>query len=135
GAAQGVLARNFAFLDDGMGAFRTEMGASWSNTAVIIATEFGRTAAPNGAGGTDHGTATAAFLAGGAVQGGRGLADWPGWRGAAPYQTGHLRRTADLRALIKGVLSDHMRVPRVSLERDVFPESALVSPLQGLLRS
>ncbi|MEZ6022359.1 MAG: DUF1501 domain-containing protein [Hyphomonadaceae bacterium] len=75
GLDQGVLARNFTALDDGLDAFRTEMGPAWNNTIVLIATEFGRTAAPNGGGGTDHGTGAAAFLAGGAINGGRVLAD------------------------------------------------------------
>lgn len=135
GAAQGALARNLGLLDDGVDAFKREMGPAWANTAVIIATEFGRTAAPNGAGGTDHGTAAAAFLAGGAVQGGRVLADWPGLAQNALYQNRDLRPTADLRGLIKGVLSDHMRVPRAALESAVFPDSADARPVQGLMRA
>ena len=68
GLEQGALARNLTSLDDGLDAFKTEMGPAWRNTVVIIATEFGRTVAPNGGSGTDHGTGAAAFLAGGAVQ-------------------------------------------------------------------
>jgi uncharacterized protein (DUF1501 family) len=136
GAAQGPLARNLGLLDDGIGAFKTEMGpAWWSNTAVIIVTEFGRTAAPNGAGGTDHGTAAAAFLAGGAVQGGRVLADWPGLSSGALYQNRDLKPTLDIRAAIKGVLADHMRVPNAALDSAVFPDSSSVRPVQSLLRA
>ena len=135
GTAQGALARNLSLLDDGIGAFKTEMGPEWVNTAVVIVTEFGRTAAPNGAGGTDHGTAAAAFLTGGAIRGGRVLADWPGLTQSALYQRRDLRPTIDLRGVIKGVLSEHLRVPNAPLERDVFPESALARPVLGLLRS
>lgn len=135
GAAQGALARNFGLLDDGIGAFKTEMGPAWANTAVVVVTEFGRTAAPNGAGGTDHGTAAAAFLAGGAVQGGRVLADWPGLSSGALYQNRDLKPTADIRAVIKGVLADHLRVPNAALDSTVFPESASVRPAQSLLRA
>ena len=135
GAAQGTLARNLGLLDDGIGAFKTEMGPAWANTAVIIVTEFGRTAAPNGAGGTDHGTAAAAFLAGGAVQGGRVLADWPGLSSGALYQNRDLKPTVDIRAVIKGVLAEHMRVPASALDSAVFPDSANVRPLQSLLRA
>ncbi len=135
GGAQGALARNLGLLDDGIGAFKTEMGPAWTNTSVIIVTEFGRTAAPNGAGGTDHGTAAAAFLAGGAVQGGRVLADWPGLTSAALYQNRDLKPTVDIRAVIKGVLGDHMRVPNAALDLSVFPDSASIRPVQGLLRA
>jgi uncharacterized protein (DUF1501 family) len=135
GLDQGPLARNLAALDDGVGAFKTEMGPAWSNTAVIIATEFGRTAAPNGAGGTDHGTGAAAFLAGGAVHGGRVLADWPGLSPSALYQNRDLRATTDVRGVIKGLLADHLRVPNAALENDVFPGSADARAVPGLMRA
>ncbi|MBS0384231.1 MAG: DUF1501 domain-containing protein [Proteobacteria bacterium] len=135
GAAQGALARNLGLLDDGVDAFRTEMGPAWANTAVIVVTEFGRTAAPNGAGGTDHGTAAAALLAGGALRGGRVLADWPGLSSAALYQNRDLKPTIDIRAVIKGVLADHMRVPNAALDSIVFPDSASIRPVQSLLRA
>lgn len=135
GLEQGALARGLATLDAGLDAFRIEMGPAWSNTAVIIATEFGRTAAPNGAGGTDHGTGAAAFLAGGAIRGGRVLADWPGLERGALYEARDLRPTTDLRAVFKGVLADHLRVSTAALERDVFPDSAEARPVQGLIRT
>jgi uncharacterized protein (DUF1501 family) len=129
-----VLMRNLAALDDGLGAFKTEMGQAWRDAAVIIVTEFGRTAAPNGANGADHGTASAAFLAGGSIAGGRVLADWPGLAPRALYQGRDLRPTLDLRAMFKGVLADHLRVPSAALEREVFPDSAAIAPMQGLIR-
>ncbi len=135
GLEQGPLARNLTLLDDGLDSFKIEMGEAWRDTIVIIATEFGRTAAPNGAGGTDHGMAAAAFLAGGAIDGGRVLADWPGLAQGALYENRDLRPTTDLRAIIKGVLADHLRVPNAALERDVFPDSAAVRPMRGLLRA
>lgn len=134
GAALGALARNLAALDDGIDAFKREVGPAWSNTAIILATEFGRTARPNGAGGTDHGTGAAAFLAGGAVRGGRVLSDWPGLSTGALYQNRDLRSTTDLRGVLKGVLSDHLRVPSAALERDVFPGSSAARPVQDLMR-
>jgi uncharacterized protein (DUF1501 family) len=134
GLDQGPLARGLTSLDDGLDAFKTEMGPAWSNTVVVIATEFGRTAAPNGAGGTDHGTGAAAFLAGGAVRGGRVLADWPGLAHGALYEQRDLRPTTDLRGVFKGVLADHLQVSSAALERDAFPDSAAVRAAQGLLR-
>jgi uncharacterized protein (DUF1501 family) len=134
GLAQGALPRGLSALDNGLDAFKTEMGPAWANTVVVIATEFGRTAAPNGAGGTDHGTGAAAFLAGGAVNGGRVLADWPGLSRGALYEQRDLRPTTDLRAVFKGVLADHLQVSSAALERDAFPDSATARPAQGLLR-
>jgi uncharacterized protein (DUF1501 family) len=135
GIEQGALARNLAQLDNGLDAFKTEMGAEWRNTVVIIATEFGRTAAPNGGNGTDHGTGAAAFLAGGAVHGGRVLADWPGLSNSALYEGRDLRPTIDLRAVFKGVLADHMRISTAALDRDAFPDSDGVRATQDLVRS
>jgi uncharacterized protein (DUF1501 family) len=102
---------------------------------VVAITEFGRTAHPNGTGGTDHGTATAGFVFGGAVAGGRVIADWPGLSGAALYQGRDLAPTADLRSLLKGVLGDHLGVTSADLEQRIFPDSAAARPLQGLMRA
>lgn len=135
GLEQGALARGLTSLDDGLDAFKREMGPAWANTVVIIATEFGRTVAPNGANGTDHGTGMAAFLAGGAVRGGRVLADWPGLARGALYEGRDLRPTTDLRGVFKGILADHLRVPNAALERDAFPDSGSVPGVQGLLRA
>lgn len=135
GLEQGPLARGLTSLDDGLDAFKTEMGAAWANTVVVIATEFGRTAAPNGANGTDHGTGAAAFLAGGAVRGGRVLADWPGLSRASLHEDRDLRPTIDLRAVFKGVLADHLGVSSAALEREAFPDSGAARASQGLIRA
>jgi uncharacterized protein (DUF1501 family) len=135
GLEQGALARNLTALDDGLDAFKREMGPAWADTVVIIATEFGRTVAPNGAAGTDHGTAGVAFLAGGAVNGGRVLADWPGLSRGDLHEGRDLRPTTDLRAVFKGVLADHLRIPSAALERDAFPDSGGARAMQGLLRA
>ena len=100
-----------------------------------MVTEFGRTAATNGTRGTDHGTGAAAFLAGGAVAGGRVLADWPGLAAASLHEGRDLRPTTDLRAVMKGVLADHLGVPLPALDREVFPQSSASKPLGGLIRA
>jgi uncharacterized protein (DUF1501 family) len=135
GNAEGQLAGRLAALDSGLRTLKDELGPTWADTAVLLATEFGRTAAINGTRGTDHGTATAAFLLGGAVQGGRVLADWPGLSSRALYQGRDLKPTADLRSVIKGVLSDHLLVPSAALESTVFPGSADARPIKGLFRA
>lgn len=135
GLEQGPLARNLTALDQGLDAFRTEMGPVWRNTLVVAITEFGRTAAPNGAGGTDHGTAAAAFLVGGAVRGGRVLSDWPGLARQSLYEGRDLRATLDLRAVLKGALHDHFSLAQAALDADVFPESASVRAARDLIRA
>jgi uncharacterized protein (DUF1501 family) len=100
-----------------------------------LATEFGRTAAANGTRGTDHGTASAAFLLGGAVAGGRVLADWPGLSARALYQQRDLKPTLDLRSVMKSVLHDHLQISAGVLEHDVFPDSSVAPYIAGLLRA
>ena len=86
GGAQGQLGVRLGALDAGLRTLKEQLGPVWKDTAVLIATEFGRTAATNGTRGTDHGTGAAAFLLGGAVQGGRVIADWPGLSPRALYR-------------------------------------------------
>src|SRR5262249_41050441 len=133
GAADGQLAGFLGALDGAIGAIETSMGSAWSETVVAIVTEFGRTARINGTDGTDHGTATAAVLVGGALKGGRVIADWPGLKRADLYEARDLRPTTDLRAVFKGVLKDHLRLDDQALAAKVFPGSADVQPMPGLL--
>lgn len=135
GLDQGLLARNLTSLDDGLDAFRTEMGPAWRNTVVVIVTEFGRAVATNGNAGTDHGVGAAGFLAGGAVNGGRVLADWPGLGSGQLYQSRDLRPTTDLRGVFKAVLSEHMRVPSAALDREAFPDSNGARAANGIIRA
>jgi uncharacterized protein (DUF1501 family) len=105
----------------------------WKDTAIIVATEFGRTARINGTIGTDHGTGTVAFLAGGAIKGGRVIADWPGLKPNQLYENRDLAPTADLRAVVKGVLVDHLELGGGVLASSVFPDSIGVKPMSGLI--
>jgi uncharacterized protein (DUF1501 family) len=100
-----------------------------------LITEFGRTARINGTDGTDHGTATVALLVGGALKGGRVIADWPDLRDADLYENRDLKPTTDLRAILKGLLADHLRVEAAALDDSVFPESKHTRPYAGLVRS
>jgi uncharacterized protein (DUF1501 family) len=100
---------------------------------VLVATEFGRTAALNGTRGTDHGTGAAAFLLGGAVRGGKVIADWPGLAPAALYQGRDLRPTTDLRSVAKSVLRDHLGIAAKLIDTEVFPDSAAAPYLAGLV--
>ena len=109
------------------------MGPAWRETIVALVTEFGRTARINGTDGTDHGTGTIALLAGGAVNGGRVIADWPGLRAPNLHEGRDLAPTSDLRAVLKGVLRDHLGIAERVLGQSVFPDSAQVKPAQGLV--
>ena len=135
GGANGQLAGRLATLDAALGGLKAGLGPVWSNTAVLLATEFGRTVAENGTRGTDHGTATAAYLLGGAVKGGRVVADWPGLSPRGLYQDRDLKPTLDLRAVMKGLLAEQLGVPPQALEASVFPDSGQARPLRGLVRA
>ena len=132
GNQAGVLARKLKELDDALRSYREGMGEVWQRTTVAVVTEFGRTAAVNGTGGTDHGTGGVAFLAGGQVRGGRIAGDWSGL-GASDLNEGRdLRTTTDLRALFKGVLATQLKLPESVLDARVFPDSRSVRPLEDL---
>jgi uncharacterized protein (DUF1501 family) len=134
GGGQGQLRQRLAGLDTALRALKESLGPAWSRTAVLIATEFGRTAAANGTRGTDHGTATSALLLGGAVQGGRVVCNWPGLSAGELYQGRDLRATMDLRSIIKSVLHDHLHIDSHTLEAEVFPDKG-VPYVKDLIRA
>ena len=133
--AYSPLTRNLTALDQGVAALAGGLGDRWSTTAVVVVTEFGRMVAMNGTAGTDHGTAGAAFLVGGAVAGGRVMADWPGLKPSTLYAGRDLKPTADLRSLTKAALRDHLGIDEARLETAVFPGSKAARPFDGLFRS
>lgn len=121
-----IYQNNVQQLDEALGALREALSAPnaqglWDRTVIVVATEFGREVAVNGTRGTDHGTGGAAFVLGGAVNGGRMLADWPGLAKKDRYEGRDLKITTDLRAVFKGVLADHLHVGSRALDKDVFP--------------
>jgi len=122
-----------AQMDEGLVALKQALGDVWRRTAVLVVTEFGRTARVNGTLGTDHGTGGAAFILGGAVQGGRMLGDWPGLAPAKLFQNRDLWPTTDIRSLAKGLLRDHLRLPRAAVDA-AFPNSGETAPLGGIIR-
>jgi uncharacterized protein (DUF1501 family) len=131
GLVNGRLSQLLGALDAALAAVETNMGAAWEQTVVTLITEFGRTARINGTAGTDHGTGTVALLVGGAVKGGRVIADWPGLKTSDLFENRDLRPTTDLRAVLKGLLRDHLHVGEQVLAEDVFPGSADVRPVEG----
>ena len=134
----GPLVNNLRLLDNTLAALREGLtapgtGDVWRRTVVLVVTEFGRTVAINGTLGTDHGTGGAAFVLGGAVQGGRVLADWPGLAPAQRNDGRDLRITMDLRAVFKTVLTDHLGLPSALVANTLLPGSSSL-PRLALLR-
>ncbi|GGB49149.1 hypothetical protein GCM10011505_32780 [Tistrella bauzanensis] len=131
GRSQDALSK----LANGLSTMRQTLGEErWTKTIILVASEFGRTARPNGSNGTDHGTGGAMMLCGGAVNGGRIVADWPGLSESALYDGRDLKPTLDMRAVLKGVALDHLRVSRESVENVVFPATSDVVPLADLVK-
>lgn len=128
---RGAFARQAAQLDALIGAYRSAMGAAWAETMVVVATEFGRTARLNGTNGTDHGTAGAALIIGGAVRGGRVIADWPGLGENQLFEARDLAPTIALESVLAGAVAEHLRLdPAVAMAR-LFPGRA-AAPLSGI---
>lgn len=131
-----ILTTKLSELDACLDAFRIEMGeAAWKTTAVVCVTEMGRRAYVNGTTGTDHGVASVAFLLGGAINGNKVFGSWPGLANADLVNGASLRATTDMRAVFKGLLQDHLGVPRTLLDTEVFPASQTVAPMQDLLKA
>jgi uncharacterized protein (DUF1501 family) len=119
----GRLAGQLKGLDAMLAALKTGLGPAWNDTLVLVATEFGRTVAVNGTGGTDHGTGSAAMLLGGAVSGGRVVADWPGLAQANLYEGRDLKPTLGLDALIASALGQHYGIDPALLAKTLFPDA------------
>ncbi len=131
---QGPLSNNLRTLDAALAALREGLLAqgAWARTVVLVATEFGRQVVPNGTQGTDHGSGGTAFVLGGAVKGGRVLADWPGLAVKDRFEGRDLRVTTDIRAALRGILADHLQVSRTALDSVVLPGSAGIKSLDLL---
>lgn len=114
------LSRKLSELDTGLAALKAGLGNEWHNTVIIIGTEFGRTAKENGTGGTDHGTASALFLAGGAVNGGRVEGHWPGLKTRELFKQRDLMPTSNSFAWFGSVLSQHWQFSDKEVA-EVFP--------------
>jgi uncharacterized protein (DUF1501 family) len=127
-----LLSRNLRLLDFKLAWLKTSAGRAWKDTAVVVVSEFGRTVAMNEWRGTDHGTASVAFVLGGAVRGGRVIADWPGLAASALHEGSDLKPTIDLRALLKAALIAQLNVPESALETAIFPDSRAIRPIEGL---
>jgi uncharacterized protein (DUF1501 family) len=131
----GHLDRQFKELDQGIAMLRKNLAEQWGQTVVVVTTEFGRTVAENGTNGTDHGTASAMFIAGGAVAGGRIEGKWPGLAKSDLFEGRDLMPTSDTRQWIRAILSQHWKLSSAQLDY-VFPtiktmDAQLIRPLSA----
>ncbi|WP_269713681.1 DUF1501 domain-containing protein [Caulobacter sp. NIBR2454] len=129
----GQLQSRLTYMDALIGGLTTGLGPAWSDTVIVAATEFGRTARVNGTGGTDHGTASSTLILGGSLKKGGIVGDWPTLKQTALYENRDTAPTLDMRSLFKGVLRDHMGVDQRALDAKVFPDSAEARPVTGLV--
>jgi uncharacterized protein (DUF1501 family) len=129
------LAGQLGGLDAMIGALKQGLGSAWSDTLVLVATEFGRTVIANGTGGTDHGTASSAMIIGGSIKGGRVIADWPGLRGSDLFEARDLKPTAQLEGLVAGAIAEHYALDPAQVARTLYPALVLKRPVAGLVRS
>ena len=133
GLVGGPLDRLLGQLAAGLEAFRAEMGDAWKNTTVVVMTEFGRTARPNGTRGTDHGTAGAGFVIGPKLARSTVVADWPGLGERALYEGRDLSPTLDTRSVLKGAIAATFDLTANQADR-VFPGSEATRGLYELMR-
>lgn len=103
----GNLVQNLA---DGLAAFHKDMGERMKDTLLLTISDFGRTAAENGTGGTDHGWANC-MLALGAVSAKAPqpvLSQWPGLAKEQLHQGRDLLHTTDFRDVLGEVVGEHL---------------------------
>ncbi len=128
------LRQLFGQLSEGILALKYGLGAHWSKTVIVVVSEFGRTAAENGSGGTDHGSGGLAIVAGGAVSGGKIAGDWPGLAASGLYEGRDVNAVNDYRGIFKSILKNHLRMDSGYIDEVVFPSSGLIRPMTGLIR-
>ncbi|MEM6898567.1 MAG: DUF1501 domain-containing protein [Pseudomonadota bacterium] len=126
------ISTRFLALGAALTELKSELGSHWHRTAVVICSEFGRTAAENGTRGTDHGTGGLMILAGGAVRGGSIYGDWPGLRQRDLYEGRDLAPANDVTSILKAVLRDHVGISRSALDSRIFDSRAAIP--DGLIK-
>lgn len=132
---RGRLTGQLRGIDAMIGAIQQGLGPLWADTMVVVATEFGRTVKVNGTQGTDHGTGSLAMLMGGAVNGGRVVADWPGLGDAALYEARDLRPTTGLDTLLSSAVASHFDLTAARTAQKLFPDMKSAGVMKDLVRA
>jgi len=119
GGATGQLAGRLDDFARSISALVTDLGERMADVVIMTMSEFGRTARQNGNGGTDHGHATALFVIGGSVHGGKKVfGRWPGLEQEQLYEGRDLALTTDFRSVFAEVVARHMGAQKLD---SVFP--------------
>jgi uncharacterized protein (DUF1501 family) len=133
GSGDGQLAGRLDDFARALAALSADLGDRMADTVILTMSEFGRAAAENGNGGTDHGHGNAMLLIGGPVSGGKVYGRWPGLRPEQRYDERDLAVTTDFREVFSEVVTRHLRVTPGSAAT-VFPGFTATAGL-GLIRA
>jgi uncharacterized protein (DUF1501 family) len=120
GGVRGQLSGLLIPFAEGMSALARSLGPTYAETTIVVLSEFGRTVAQNGNGGTDHGHGNVIWLMGGPVAGGKVHGEWPGLDDAALHEARDLAVATDYRTVLAQVCERHFGLADVDLS-EVFP--------------
>ena len=132
GNVKGQLANKLDKLGEGIEALVQGLGPAYQNSAILVMSEFGRTVAENGNGGTDHGHGNVAWLMGGGVRGGKVWSRWPGLDEARLFEGRDLAVTTDFRSIIGAVLAGHFGLDDRRIA-SIIPSYAPDQGLRGIV--
>jgi uncharacterized protein (DUF1501 family) len=120
GGAEGYLANRLEELGRGVAAFSEEMGSAWSDTVVVVISEFGRTFRENGNRGTDHGHGSVYWVVGGSVRGGRIAGEQVRVQANTLFQNRDYPVLNEYRAMFGGLFARMYGLDAAQVER-IFP--------------
>jgi len=132
GNAKGQLANKLSKLGDGLVELAQSLGPEYANTTILVMSEFGRTVAQNGNGGTDHGHGNVAWVMGGNVRGGKVYGRWPGLAPNQLWEGRDVAVTTDFRSIIGAVVGGQFGVEGERLAQ-IIPGYRPDSELSGLI--
>jgi uncharacterized protein (DUF1501 family) len=132
GSSTGQLANRLKGLADTLSSLIQGLGPAYSDTAILVISEFGRTVHENGNSGTDHGHGNVMWIMGAGVCGGEIYGQWPGISGSELYEGRDLAITTDFRQVIAALLEKQFGLTTTQLNQ-VIPNSPKASPEMGKL--
>jgi uncharacterized protein (DUF1501 family) len=115
-----VLKRYLPSLGQGLASLVRELGDLYSETTIVVMSEFGRTVKENGNEGTDHGHGNVMWLLGGNIKGGKVYGDWKGLSESDLYEQRDLPITTDFREPISSILAQQMSLDAAKIAK-IFP--------------